>query len=303
MAALYNQVLRPAALPELFAAWNRFPDAVPFAGGTALIRRCTATPDAPLRPGASSGGSYQELPSLPANILSLEKLDELRRISRTERYLEIGAMVRLNEIIALGKSVPEGLSTVLRGIAGSQVRNLATIGGNLCTGGDAAAPMAALDVRYELRTAAGSRWVSALRFSSLAESLGERELLSRIRVPLEPWNYTVYRKFLPRDSGDEGGVLLLLAKNQKDLLTKIQVVFAKTSSNASLEQDRLGEILLRDKNSETFLEGKALPLDRRDAFHYGKLWEVYLSGLEWPGPLLRTKIKNGITAGILGLAD
>ena len=274
-----RQVVRPGTLPELFAFWNRFPGAVPFAGGTGLIRR--------------SGG---KLPSLPATILSLEKLEELRRITRTERYLEIGATVRLSEIIALEKSFPGALSRALRGIAGPQVRNLATIGGSVCTGGDTAAPMAALDARYELRASSGSRWVSALRFSP-ADTLGERELLTRIRIPLAEWNYTVYRKFLPGDSEGEGGTLALLVRNQKDILSKIQAVFAVSPGNGT------GGALLREKNSETFLEGKALPLDRRDARHYGKLWETYLDGLGRPGPLLRSKIINSIEAGILGLAD
>jgi CO/xanthine dehydrogenase FAD-binding subunit len=282
MAVLYNQVLRPSNFSELFSSWNRYPDAVPFAGGTTLIQ--------------SQGW---RLPELPANILSLEKIDELRRITRTERYLEIGAMVKLNEIIALGKTVPEAFSRTLRGIAGPQVRNLATIGGNLCISGDASAPMAVLDARYELRSAGGSRWISGIRFSSLPGSLNAQELLTRIRIPLDQWNYTVYRKFQPLDSGGEGGVLLLLVQNQKDILTKIQIVFA--GINFEIRASNLG--ILRDKNSESFLEGKALPLDRRDAVHYKELWETYLSGLGKPGPLLQAKILNSIEAGILGLAD
>jgi CO/xanthine dehydrogenase FAD-binding subunit len=291
MAVPYNQVLRPSNFPELFSAWNRYPDAVPFAGGTALIQ--------------SRGW---RLPELPANILSLEKIDELRRITRTERYLEIGAMVKLNEIIALGKTVPDAFSSTLRGIAGPQVRNLATIGGNLCISGDTSAPMAALDARYELRSATGSRWISGIRFSSLPGSLNAQELLTRIRIPLDQWNYTVYRKFQSLDSDGEGGVLLLLVKNQKDILIKLQIVFAginleKTPvSNHGTPVSNHGT-LLSNKNSETFLEGKALPLDRRDVVHHKELWETYLSGLGKPGPLLRAKIINGIEAGILGLAD
>jgi CO/xanthine dehydrogenase FAD-binding subunit len=153
--------------------------------------------------------------------------------------------------------------------------------------------MAALDARYELRNAGGSRWISAIRFSSLPGNINSQELLTRIRIPLDQWNYTVYRKFQPLDSGGEGGVLLLLVQNQKDILTKIQIVFSGIKAGT----------LLRDKNSETFLEGKALPLDRRDAVHYKELWENYLSGLGKPGPLLRAKIINGIEVGILGLAD
>ncbi|MDR3343827.1 MAG: FAD binding domain-containing protein, partial [Treponema sp.] len=191
MAVLHNQVLYPVNYTELFSSWSRFPDAIPFAGGTSFLRYSGA---------------------FPKNILSLERIDELHRITRTERYLEMGAMVKLNEIIALGKTVPSALSRTLMGIASQQVRNLATIGGAVCQKNrlvsDVAAPMAALDARYELRTAKESRWISALRFSTVAESLGQRELLTRIRIPLELWNYTICRKFKSCDlDGEYGGVL------------------------------------------------------------------------------------------------
>jgi len=38
MADQPNQVFYPAAFTELFAAWGNFPGAVPFAGGTGLLR-------------------------------------------------------------------------------------------------------------------------------------------------------------------------------------------------------------------------------------------------------------------------
>ena len=275
----HKQVLRPATLPELYTLWNRLPGAVPFAGGTTLTWRGT---------GGIRG--VRESQELPSEILSLERIADLRTITRTERYLEIGSMVRLSEIIALGKTVPAAFSQTLEGIAGPQVRNLATIGGNICTAGDTTAPLSALDARYELRSATGSRWIPALRFSSHPEMLEKGELLTRIRIPLDEWDYTVYRKFHVSDPEDEGGVLILLVRNQKNVLSKIQVVFA-------------GGTLLRDKDTETFLEGKALPLDRRDAVHCRKCWETSLEGLEKPGPPLRARIVNAVEAGIAGLAD
>jgi len=297
MAVQYSQVFQPAGFSEFFSIWNKFPDAVPFAGGTSLIRGGSVT-----HPNRESGPVYRELPELPVNILSLEKIEDLCRITRTERYLEIGAMVRLSEIIGLGKTVPDAFAETLKGIAGPQIRNLATIGGNLCVSGDAAALLAALEARYELRSAAGSRWISALRFSSPSDGLKQQELLTRIRIPLDEWNYTVYRKFLPPNTDSEGGVFLLLIKIQKGILTDIQVVFAgnKLRGKNTLQQS---EILLRNKDSETFLEGKILPLNRHDAIHYTKLWKTYLSGMEKPGPLLQAKILNSIEAALLDLAD
>jgi CO/xanthine dehydrogenase FAD-binding subunit len=312
----HSQVIFPSNLGELFTEWNRFPGAVPFAGGTSFLRVETG-----------------EIPALPKDILSLENIEELRRITRTERYLEIGAMVHLSEIISLGKIIPPALSASIQGIAGPQLRNLATIGGNICSwnksggGIDASAAMIALDARYELRSASQSRWVSALRFSALSTGrpAGEegdkavppsRELLTRIRIPLEQWNYTVCRKLHPRDlDNEQGGILICTAKHEKNILTEIRVVFA-------------GSCVLRDRNSELLFEGRKLPLERKDALHYRELWEHYLSGedpesrqgggedeksgetvqsgygcSEKPGPVLRSKLLNIIEACILGLAD
>lgn len=278
----HSQVLSPGNLPELFSLWNRFPGAAPFAGGTSIIRR-----------GSDPGGArgvFREQPELPHEILSLERIEELRNITRTERYLEIGAMVRLNEILTLGKIVPGAFSQTLQGIAGPPVRNMATIGGNIFSAGDTIAALCALDAAYELRSSGGSRWVSAIRFSTVSECCQKGELLTRVRIPLEEWNYTIYRKFNAMDGGNEGGVLILVAMNKKNLLSNINVVFT-------------GRALLRDKDSEVYLEGKALPLDRREAAHYRKYWETYLDELEYPNPLLKDKILNAIEMGILGLSD
>jgi CO/xanthine dehydrogenase FAD-binding subunit len=240
MAEPLNQVFFPDSFQDLFAAWTRFPDAIPFAGGTEIIRnQGTVSLD------------------LPQTILSLDKIDELGRITRTERYLEIGAMVKLSEIVRLGKIVPEALTRCIEGISGPQLRDLATLGGNICVKNrrlDISAPLVALDAIYDLRSAQTARWISAARFSSSpgAPALNPQELLTRIRIPLEQWNYTAYRKFGSRNAGTDSGVMVFILKSQKTTLTDIRLVFA-------------GEDILRDKSAETTLNGKHLPLSRRDA--------------------------------------
>ncbi|MDR2738585.1 MAG: FAD binding domain-containing protein [Treponema sp.] len=279
MDALHNQVFFPSTLPELFSAWARFPDAIPFAGGTELLRN-----------------QGRQILNLPRNILSLDQLDELHRITRTERYLEIGAMVKISDIIRLGKTVPEALTQSLSGIASPQVRNLITIGGNICNPFrrlDAAAPLIALDARYELRTGSETRWVSGSRFSALPGplALNPQELLTRIRIPLEQWQYSVYKKFADQYPLDEsGGGAVFMARIQKNILIDLRMVFA-------------GQIVLRDKNSETVLVGKQLPLERRDAVHFTELWETFLQAMEIPGFMLRGKLFNFIRACILNLSD
>ena len=252
MADLFNQVFTPSSFQELFSAWNRFPDALLYAGGTGFLRNLG-----------------KRIPSLPKNIISLDKMEELQAVSRTERYLEIGAMVKLSQIIQLGRIVPEVLTRCIENIACPEIRNQATIGGNLCHPPyrlDCTAPMIALDAQYELRTSQSYRWISASRFSSLPgpPALMPEEILTKIRIPLEPWDFTWYRKFQIPGSNEAGAGILFIIKTQKNILTDIKVIYS-------------GYTILREKNSESMLKDKHLPLEKRDAMLFLDRWKHYLS--------------------------
>jgi CO/xanthine dehydrogenase FAD-binding subunit len=277
MAAPLNQVFFPSLFQELFNAWSRFPQAVPYAGGTGLIR-----------------GQGQEILELPPIILSLDKLEELQRITRTERYLEIGAMVKLNQIIRLGKIVPEAFTRCLEQIAGPQLRNIATIGGNICYSEnrlDTSAPLVALDAQYELRSAQSSRWISASRFSSLPgpPAIKPQELLTRIRVPLDHWDYVIYKKFSGSLEGNSKALVFMM-KTQKNILTALRIVY-KTGA------------ILRDKNSEAILTGKRLPLNRRIAAEFVETWEHFLSGIQDLDELSKKELLNCIEMNIYNLSE
>lgn len=275
----HNQVFAPSTLAELFVFWSRFPDAVLYAGGTGLLR--------------GQGGRTL---SLPTNLISLAKVEELRRITRTERYLELGAAVTLGDVLALGKIVPEALSLTLKGIANPQIRNLATIGGNICTPGcsmDAAAVLVALDARYELRSAAAAKWVSSLRFETEEGSSvqGSQELLTRVRVPLEQWDYTIYRKIgHPHRREGDGAAAVFIARAQKDILSEVRLVFS-------------GSTLIRERTIEASLAGKTLPLARREAQVFLDRWRTLFSEAPYPEGLLRATLLNFIESAVMGLAD
>lgn len=280
MAVPLNQVFFPVSFQDLFAAWSRFPSAVPYAGGTGLLRN-----------------QGKQALSLPPIILSLDKIEELHRISRSERYLEIGAMVKLNQIIRLGKIVPDTLKVCLENVAGEQLRNIATIGGNVCFPSrrlDVSAALVALDAQYELRCAQSSRWISAARFSAMPgalpspTALDQQELLTRIRVPLDQWDYSAYKKFSGQESPDT--VVVFLIKTQKNLLTDIRVVY-KTDT------------IHRDKNSESILIGKQLPLSRRIAADFTAQWKIFLSGLQEPEEFFKRELLNFIELQAYNLSE
>ena len=280
MDAPHNQVFFPSTLAELFSAWSRFPNAVPYAGGTELAY-----------------GQGSKLMDLPSNIISLDKIQELHKITRTERYIEIGTMVRLNDLIRIGKIVPEILRSTIKEIASPPLRNVATIGGNICYAKrtlDTHAPLIALDARYELKTATASRWVAAARFNAKDDStsaLDKQELLTRIRIPLETWDYIIFRKFEKKHFGShQNGVVVFIAKVQKNIIGDVRLVFA-------------GDSIIRNRDFEAGLSGKQLPLDRKTAQNFTGLWDTYLSGLEYPGGILREKILNFIRITLQDMTD
>ena len=276
MADNTGVILSPSNYAELFSAWDSYPEAVPFAGGTCILYN-----------------QEKHLFDLPPEILLLDNIDEMHRISRTKLFLEIGAMVKLSRIIDLGKIVPPVLVRCLNDIAVPQIRNMATIGGNICYPGrllDCSAALRALDAQFELRTAQTSRWISAVRFFANADSiaLNHQELLTRIRIPLDDWNYTAYKKFYGHFK--PGRTIVFLVKTQKNILSDIKII-CKTNA------------LLRNKDSEGILIGKMLPITRRIAADFVLSWEEYLNGIHSLDEQSRQELVNFIEMNIFNLTE
>jgi CO/xanthine dehydrogenase FAD-binding subunit len=278
MDAPLDRIIIPLSLQELFSIWNRFPDAIPYAGGTNINVK-------------------QDKKNANGNpiFLCIDKLTELHRITRTEHYLEIGSMVKLNKLISLGKIVPEVLRTCLEFIAGVQLRNIATIGGNICSTAnlfDIPAPLVALDAQYEFRNSSNSaRWVSAGRFHSATDqtSKNNQELLTRIRLPLHQWDYAVYKKF-NRDDYLNSEAIVFLANTKKNILSEIRVVY------------KAGTIL-RNKTSEDIINGKHLPLSLKTADDYIENWKEFLKQKPDISEFTKSTLLNSIQENIYNLSE
>jgi CO/xanthine dehydrogenase FAD-binding subunit len=178
------RVFRPKSLGGLLRLYARNPDALLYAGGTALVPRLRGP-----------GGGLE----LPAKVIYLGNVTELSRISRTQRYLDIGTTLSLARIMSVGRNVlPKLLQAALGSVATPSVRNLATLGGNLCSGdggGDTLPALSAVGAQVELRSLGAARWVNAQRFADPTGGvLRAGEIACRVRVPLEEWDVQVYRK-------------------------------------------------------------------------------------------------------------
>lgn len=86
----------------------------------------------------------------PSNLISLEKIPELYGIRETETSVELGALVTFDEIdcSALIKEQFHSLWQAAHEVGSPQIRNRATIGGNVCsfdTSSDGICPLKAMD--------------------------------------------------------------------------------------------------------------------------------------------------------------
>ncbi|MCM1321195.1 MAG: FAD binding domain-containing protein [Bacteroides sp.] len=198
---------------------------------------------------------------LPQKTLIINTIDELKQIELHERYLDIGAAVTLASIEELGKKKsPAVLSETLCAIANPLVRNAATIGGNICTfnpHGTLFAPLLALDAKFEIRSAFETKIIPAGKFSGVPAM----HMLTRIRIPLDEWDISVFKKTEPAEKFTENsGTFVFLAKIQKNVLTDIRIIFCGMTifRSAELENKLIGiKLPVSEKNITIILDAAA----------------------------------------------
>jgi CO/xanthine dehydrogenase FAD-binding subunit len=165
-------VVLPQSIEETLAALQEAPEATILAGGTDLMV-------------AVNAGTHR-----PESVVSLARVNELRRWQRDGDDVVVGACVTYTEMEhgELAALVP-ALCQAARTIGSPQIRNAATIGGNLGTAspaGDTLPVLAALDAVVEIRGPSGTRSVPVLEFVTGVKKtvLEPGELVTAVRLPV-----------------------------------------------------------------------------------------------------------------------
>jgi len=246
MAAGETRVLRPKSLGGLLRLYARNPDAMLYAGGTEIVLQRRRGPGRVL--------------GLSDKVIYLRSVPELSRISRTQRFLDIGACLSVSRILSIGRNVlPSVLFQALAGIGTPGIRNLVTLGGNLCASsirGDVRSALSVIEAQLELRSLAGARWLGVEEFFSSGDrpQLGSGEFVSRIRVPLDEWDVQYFRKFPLRDPAGQGSLCFAaVAHFPKDSLDAFHFCISAP-----------GLPLVRRRELEGRLKGARLPIQSRE---------------------------------------
>lgn len=229
---------------------------------------------------------------LPSNVLSLARIPDLCTVSKTERYIEFGPSVTLETILHLGtKNIPEVLFEAIQGIANPAVRAVATLGGNIAAKGlrmTTFAPLLALDARLEIKTPLESVWIPLSRYYSNTgkESSGIPEFISKIRIPTESWDISLFRRLgSPRIITNRTAAFVFLVKVQKNILVDIRIAYA-------------GKFFLRKREFENLVIGRSLPLSLKDIPILMEKADLFFDKIFLPPSYERTCVLNFMEEGL-----
>ncbi|HOE84466.1 MAG TPA: FAD binding domain-containing protein [Sphaerochaeta sp.] len=237
-------IYTPRSLSEFATVIGRHPQAILWAGGTYLMSRSDYYPTE-----ARDG------------IIDLSYMEELKRITRTDRYVEIGAMVTARQLLSAGRLLlPPILQQTLSSIGTQIVRRQVTVGGSLCIS----------DARFSLSTTLAilaataevkrydngkvtTHWIPIAKLYEKDGKLNlgaKNALLTRIRIGLEFGDFQRFVVFGdPIRRSDECGIVALQAKREQNGLSKVQ--FCVTFP---------GKAFHISKDIESKLSGSALPI-------------------------------------------
>jgi CO/xanthine dehydrogenase FAD-binding subunit len=227
---------RPRSLEEALRLKAETPDARFIAGGTDVMVQLRHRA---LRPRA---------------LISLRALEELRGIKVGERA-QIGALTPIRDVTrhpGLRERYPVLVQGASR-LGSPQIRNVATIGGNLCNASpcaDTATPLLVLEARLRLRGPRGSREVPLDQFflGPGQSCLAEDELLVEILLdPPTTGSRSTFQK--------KGRVRMDLALASLAILLQLE---GDTCSRARVAAGSVAPRPLRLREVESHLEGKTL---------------------------------------------
>ena len=223
---------------------------------------------------------------LPQNCIFIGNIPELKEITKKERYIDFGSAVTLNQILEIGKNrIPQFLYEAIEMVGIYTIRNIATIGGNICANPQKMslyAPLLALDASVELKSFTETKHVSLSRFTNIPQGF----FLTKIRIPLQDWFTATYTKLGTNTNiNNNSASFTFLADSAKgQSLDDLRIAFA-------------GTVCFRSKELENLLIGARLPLSERDSivmiYKAGELYDEAISKEQCPkNSLLKAQFLN-----------
>lgn len=253
---------RAADVEEAIALLSTFEDAACYAGGTELLQV--------MKMGFAA----------PGHLIDLKPIAELGGITSTGGALHIGATVTHREI-ERSPLVAEQLPTLValeHHVANVRIRNVGTLGGNLCFAephSDPAALLVACDATVTLVGAAGSRTIPVEEFlqDAFVTAREDGEILTGVTIPALEGRALAYHRYALTERPTVS--IAVQASIEGDRLSSPRIVVGAVGatplvcrSSAALEGLTIGEVRTAsgDVASECSAEVEPMDVEIGDAY-------------------------------------
>ena len=233
------EFIQPRDVPEALAALAEKGHIIPIAGGTNIMVNMKRAP-------------------LEADlVVDLSRLEELMHISANNGSIRMGAGLTFAKLLEWRPGGAAGglMHPMCVAFAGQLIRNLATVGGNICdasAAADISPPLLALDARVELDSAAdGIRVLPLQEFFQGVRKTSRRahELLTAIEFP--------------RPDDSKRWFYYKLGKRKADAISIVSVAITVNLNCGKVEQVRIAlgavaPVAIRATETEMLLQGEPL---------------------------------------------
>lgn len=197
-------------------------------------------------------GGCTGIEALPEKAISVHGIKELSKIERHERYIDVGPGATLSELIDVSQHhIPQILYEALGSIANPMIRNMATIGGNICSEGHKRtlyAPLLALDTRLELKNQTETFIEPLATFKEIPKGF----VLTNIRISLIDEDIAIFRRIGTENRITQASAsYAFIANTERNTLVEVRLAFA-------------GPFVFQSKSFQNLLIGHRLPLSKKD---------------------------------------
>lgn len=197
-------------------------------------------------------GGCTSIENLPQKFVSTFGIQELCKIERHEQYIEVGSGTSLSKILDLGENhLPPILFDALKSIANPNIRNIATIGGNICSTEHKHtlfSALMALNAKLEFKNLTETKIESIRNFKTVPQHF----ILTKIRIPKNTPDLSIFRRVGPENQiNSQSASYSFIADTERNSLLKIRIAFA-------------GPFVFQSSTLENSLIGTRLPLLQKD---------------------------------------
>lgn len=190
------------------------------------------------------------LPKFDKDLLYIENLKELKEINESSSEIRIGAACKLSYLLQ-SDCIPQILKQAIKNIASPAIRNMGTIGGNICNAspaGDTLPVLYALDAKVKITSINNSKETEMKDFilGPKKTILENNEILESIIIPKKNFNKIYYQKVGARKASAISKVsFVALAQIEKEEIKNLRIAIGS-----------VGPSVVRVKEGEDELIGK-----------------------------------------------